>query len=301
MHSFCSCLFVLCFHQNKKQKNKTTQQHWALGMDAVSMHHKAMTYGVFTSFNETDNVMQYGETTETESIFGWSGDDKDIRDWIQIIEPELEEFIEDEYVSCSGSYIVPRSSDKLHLSADRPMANSVGGSFSQLHENSLLFQDGVKRHVLTAPYQSRPRFSFRQFWERRDLSKEYEKTFEEIKRQLIEAGELKSGATLPQIEEAFKRHGYGDDWRNWEWFRTSKDPLFRKDGKLMDTDIQPCGFHTLWRQCLRCQSTSIPLIDRVIRAYKELRDKLEAMGVMDKFKIYKSCQKYMNIFHRYGS
>lgn len=172
---------------------------------------------MLTTFNVIDNIFN-AICSATESIFGWSGDDKCIRDWNRLIEPKLEKFLKGEHITPDGKYVVQRGGKKLHLSADRPMAASAAGAYNQTHESGMIFQDGVKRHILTAPYQSWFRFSFGEFWERRHLDAEYEKRYEEVKKELIEKKFLKRTSPQYEQEEAFKMNGYGDEWRNWERF-----------------------------------------------------------------------------------
>ena len=142
------------------------QQHWTIGIDAVSKGEKAMTYGIGLSFNETDNVMKHAKT-RVEALFGWSGDDTAIREWYSVLAPEFENFLDDDYISPDGAYRIPKQGSHVHLSADRPMLNSLMGAFACTQENCLGYQDAVKRHIMTAPYQSRPVFDGRAIWERR--------------------------------------------------------------------------------------------------------------------------------------
>lgn len=176
-----------------------------------------MSYGCMTSFNVLDNIFKC-IVSATEGIFGWSGDDKAIRDWNRQIEPQLEKFLKGEHVTPDAKFVIPRSGHQLHCSADRPMVASISGCYDQLQENSLIHQDGVRRHVLTAPFQSWFRFSFNEYWDRRDMEKKYVERKEEVLKSLIEEKKLKRSSPLYLQEQVFKENGYGDDWRNWERF-----------------------------------------------------------------------------------
>ena len=90
-----------------------------------------MTYGCLTSFNVVDNIFK-SICSATEGIFGWSGDDKAIRDWNRQIEPQLEKFVKGQHITPDAKYVIPRSGEKLHTSADRPMIASCAGSYDQL-------------------------------------------------------------------------------------------------------------------------------------------------------------------------
>ena len=74
----------------------------------------------------------------------------------------------------------------------------------------------MRRHILTAPYQSWFRFTYEEYWDRRDLDKEYTEKKEQTRRRLIEEGLLTKKTPLYKQEEIFKENGYGDDWRDWE-------------------------------------------------------------------------------------
>ena len=99
------------------------------GTDAISSGKRAMSYMLNWTVNEKDGF-EHISLTPPEPVSGWDGGDELQKHFRSHIVPQMEEMLDDPYVSPSGLTTIPFDAKKHHFVQDRKTQNKLAGSLS---------------------------------------------------------------------------------------------------------------------------------------------------------------------------